>query len=254
MSSESPPCLVQGHYMALDRYDTLDLRRRGVFEAAATALLPELVPRGAVVIDIGANIGYYTLLCARLAGPDGRVYAFEPEPQSYRLLTNNVWMNGYRNVITERCALADHAGSARFWVNRGSNQGDHRLYDPGEPGRDVLEVDCGALDEILPAGLAVQLVKIDIQGGEPSAVRGMEAVLARSPGARLLTEFWPHGLALAGSSGREYLDLLEDLGFRKIFDVDERAGRAIETDAQTLVERYPAAADGFTNLLCRQVA
>ena len=101
-------CTVHGHRMLLDRYDTLDLRRQGIFEPLATALLPLLVGDGDMVIDVGANIGYYTLLCARLVGKRGLVYAFEPEPQAFALLEQNVALNGYRNVVARRQALFAH--------------------------------------------------------------------------------------------------------------------------------------------------
>lgn len=250
MGAATEICDVQGHRMVPDRYDTLDLRRCGVFERVATALLPDLVQPGDVVVDVGANIGYYTLVCARLAGPSGRVYAFEPEPQNFALLQQNVALNGYRNVVADRRALAERSGVARLWVNLGSNHGDHRIYDPGETNRRAIEIEVTTLDAVLPADAAVGFVKMDIQGGEPFALRGMQALLARSPKAGLFTEFWPYGLRRAGVDAADYLDALARLGFARLLEIDERAGEVSPVGRNALLRRYPASVDRLTNLLC----
>src|SRR5262245_57312412 len=77
--------VVLGHRMLLDRRDSLNLSLNGIYEPLETHFVEELVPPGGCVVDIGANIGYYTLLCARWAGPTGQVYAFEPEPENFSL-------------------------------------------------------------------------------------------------------------------------------------------------------------------------
>jgi FkbM family methyltransferase len=250
-----PPetAMVQGHRMVLDRYDTLDLRRCGVFERVASELLPALVHPGDVVIDVGANIGYYTLLCARLSGAQGRVYAFEPEAQNFGLLQQNIALNGYHNVIADRRALGAQSGTATLWVNRGSNQGDHRVYDPCEENRELTSIEIVSLDEALSPDIAVNFVKMDIQGYEALALDGMHTVLSRSPKVRLLTEFWPMGLQRAGTEASRYLDTLTRFGFIRLFEVDEAAGAVVATDARTLLRRYPANEDRFTNLLCLRV-
>src|SRR5207244_3754027 len=89
---------VQGHKMLLDPIDTLGLSVRDVWEPLETKVVQNEVRRGSVVLDIGAHIGYYTLLMARLVGPQGRVFAFEPNPANYDLLRRNIQINSYRNV------------------------------------------------------------------------------------------------------------------------------------------------------------
>lgn len=190
--------------------------------------------------------------CRPAAGPAGpdRVFAFEPEPENFALLTENVRLNGYRNVALEPSAVADRTSTMRLWVNHGSNRGDHRIYDPREPARSVVDVAGVALDAYFaPRTTAVDFVKIDIQGAEWLALHGMAATLERSPSVRLLTEFWPRGLALAGVAPADFLRWLEDRSFR-FCDVDERR-RVIEpVDADTLLARYTVDGDEFTNLLC----
>src|SRR5262249_36832247 len=104
---------VLGHRMRLDTCDSLELSIHGIYEPAETRFVEANVPRGGCVLDIGANIGYYTLLFARAVGPAGRVFAFEPEPENFDLLRQNVRSNGYENVRMENLAVADENG----WLN-----------------------------------------------------------------------------------------------------------------------------------------
>ncbi len=90
---------VQGQQMWLDDKDTLELATREIYEPMETGIFLKDVRTGGVVLDIGANIGYYTLIAARLVGPAGRVYAFEPDPENFKLL-KKLW-----NGLNARLAL-----------------------------------------------------------------------------------------------------------------------------------------------------
>jgi len=88
--------------MYIDSRDTTvgtSLLKWGFFEKYETKLFKKSIKRGMVVLDIGANIGYYTLLAARLVGDEGKVFAFEPDPYNYSLLRKNIEANRYNNVI-----------------------------------------------------------------------------------------------------------------------------------------------------------
>ena len=103
------------------------------YEEATTRIFKELTQQGMVVIDIGAHIGYYTLLAAREAGHSGRVYAFEPEVDNYRWLIKNVEINGYQNVTTVAKAVADRTGSIKLWI--GNSSGTHSIYPEAAGGQ-----------------------------------------------------------------------------------------------------------------------
>jgi len=118
---------VFGHEMFLDPTDSIvspTLLRDGYFEPYETTLIESEIRPGDVVLDIGANIGYYTLIFARLVGERGRVYAFEPDPTNFRLLKKNVRANGYQNVIFVKKAVADSSGSMPLYLCP-DNKGDH---------------------------------------------------------------------------------------------------------------------------------
>ncbi len=97
---------VQGQKMFLDKKDVLGLSINGVYEPLETKLVRKEVKKSDVVLDIGANIGYYTLILAKLVGKKGRVFAFEPDPTNFALLKKNISINGYKNVILVPKAVA----------------------------------------------------------------------------------------------------------------------------------------------------
>lgn len=239
---------VHGHVMHLDPLDSLGLSMPGLYEAFETAFfLGELRP-GSVVLDIGANIGYFTLLFAKAVGPQGHVYAFEPDPENFTLLQSNVAQNDYRNVTLERKAVSATSGVLRLFLCE-QNRGDHRIYDSGD-GRACVTIESTRLDDYFASGVPnIDLIKMDIQGAEFSAVQGMQNVLRRNPGVVMVTEFWPSGLARQGAQPRAFLELLEGLGFT-VSHLDEKADSIAPADFERLLSMYTPANGLHTNLVC----
>lgn len=203
---------------------------RGAWEPFESTLFEQALSPGMTAFCLGAHIGYYALLAARRVGPRGRVYAFEPGPENFRLLVENVDANGYRNVVAVPRAVSNVTGRVRLHLNA-SNTGDHRIY-PGDEPRPSLEVDVVRLDDWLGgAETAADVIQMDLQGAELLALDGMQALLARSPAVTIFTELWPGGLRLAGGSGEAYLGRLAALGFRMSV-IDER-GRRLQPLAGT---------------------
>ena len=188
---------VLGHRMYLDPKDSADLSINGIYEPLETELLQKEMGPGDVVLDIGAHIGYYTLIFARRVGPSGRVFAFEPEPDNIALLEKNIGLNGYHNVTLIQKAVSKKAGAARLYLAE-KNSGDNRMYDSHERRRSV-EIETVALDDYFAAYDApISLIKMDIQGAEHAALCGMSELLRRNKGVRIVSEFWPAGLKLFG--------------------------------------------------------
>jgi FkbM family methyltransferase len=237
---------VMGHKMYLDPVDSLLLSMRGIYEPAETKLVQSLVHPGDVVVDLGANIGYYTLQFAQLVGSAGKVIAFEPDPENFELLRRNVDANGY-DVALERRAVSSVPGQLRLYKSA-LNRADNRIFDSHD-GRPSLEIDAVRLDDYLRDLTRVDFIKMDIQGAEGLALDGMIALLERSPGVKILTEFWPQGLAACGTPPADFLDTLARLGF-KLFDVNETTGRLERTNGEALVARSDLASGSHTNLLC----
>jgi len=108
-------------------------------------LIKKYIQRGAVVLDAGAKIGYFTLIFARLVGDEGKVFAFEPAPENFALLKKNVEINGYQNVVIEQKAISNKTGKARLYLYE-DHKGKHRIFDPGE-GQQFIEIETIRLDD-----------------------------------------------------------------------------------------------------------
>ena len=127
---------------------------------------------GDAVLDVGANIGVYSLLAASCVGPSGRVLAFEPGPEAHRRLTENLRINQLETVQVHACALGDRCGVVNFL-----NQCDttNRMQTEADTGKSVASVAVARLDNIVEEKCAMG--KMDIEGAEPIALRGAERML-----------------------------------------------------------------------------
>ncbi len=172
--------------------------------------MKRIILPGSVVLDIGANIGYYSLQFAKMVGKEGKVYAYEPDARNFSLLKNNI--SEYEAQIDAfEVAVGEHQGTLKLYHSDGLNV-DHQTYDSGE-GRRWTEIQVVRLDDALPKTLLVNFIKIDIQGFDFYAIKGMNELITRSEKLIILGELWPYGLKKSGTSVWDYLAHLEFLGF-----------------------------------------
>lgn len=239
--------MVHGHTMRLDARDSLGLSIWGTWEPFETELIQTLVQPGDVVVDVGANIGYYTLLLARRVGAQGRVFAFEPAPENFAILQENVARNGYQNVVLEQKALADTNGFAMLALSN-TNHGDHRLQN-SSAANETVTVETTTLDAYLgEVAQNVTLVKMDVQGAEMRVLRGMKNLLARQSPLTLVLEFFPAALEQMGEEPREMLELLRANNF-VLQEIIEKP-RELRAVDDLWYEREHFGDEGLTNLLC----
>lgn len=247
----APPFRLYTHQRE-DAYISRELETLGVWEPFESGLVLERLRPGAVFLDLGANIGYYTVLASQAVGAAGEVIAFEPEPGNFELLRRNVELNGVANATLVEAAAGDRTGWTELYLSE-ANQGDHRLYR--NDGREkCVRVAMHALDEwFARRNPHVDLVKMDTQGFEAGIVRGMRRLIeANAAHLHVILEFWPFGLEGAGSSAAALVDLLEPLGFR-VRKIDEFGRRLEEVTwadmRRQAVEQYHPSTGFFTNLL-----
>ena len=154
---------IQGSKMYLDASDpgiSRGLLLRGVHEEIATKVLRQELKKGMVAVDIGANLGYYTLLEASIVGDEGQVYAFEPVPKNFDILTKNIIVNRYKNVKAYCKAVSSKSGTSKMALTAASNWGS--MLDISDESvseymkqkmykltREVIKVDTVSLDEFL---------------------------------------------------------------------------------------------------------
>ena len=247
---------VFGHKIFLDTIDTLGLFANGLYihEKLETKLIMREIKRGDVVLDIGAHIGYYTLLFARLVGPRGKVYAFEPNPYNFSLLKKNVKANGYKNVVCQQSAVSDKSGRIKLYLSE-NNTGDHRIYDSGD-GRASLPIKCLKLDDYFKGyDGKINFIKMDVQGAEVNVIKGMSDLLRKNRPAKIVTEFWPFGLKKFGTEIKDYFRLLLEKSF-KIYQINESKKRIEPANVKILSKNCKPMIEeeSFCNLLLTRKA
>lgn len=205
-------------------------------------LFERSVSPGATVIDAGAYIGFYTLLAARRAGPTGRVFAFEPNPEAYAALRANLVRNALHGVADAApFGLGERTARQRFYQAAGDGS-ESSLFPPRHPSRSI-ETACVSLDQAL-GERPMDVLKLDIEGGEVAALRGMRRTLDASPDVSVFVECNPRALRRAGSSTSALLDELRRAGL---------APRVIDETRRAVVMPPPGLTHlrGHVNLLCR---
>jgi FkbM family methyltransferase len=243
------PVEVRGNRMYLDPDDQAitPWLRKGVWEPLETMLFEGEIEAGDIVVDVGANVGYYTLIAANKVGPQGRVYAFEPDPDAFALLQANIELNALTNVVAIDKALAAEPGRMELFRSS-SNLGDHRLYDPGD-GRTAVTVEVTTMDAALADVRGIDLIKIDTQGAECSILAGAGAVLERERDAGIIMEYTPKFIRAFGQEPAACLKRLEGLGF-EFYDILEFAERkgVVKVPLEAILDQYAEASERYTNL------
>lgn len=236
--------------MHLDSKDSLGLSVNGIYEELTTNTVKEEVKEGFIVLDIGANIGYYTLLFSKLVGKEGKVFAFEPDPANFSLLKDNLLLNNCTNVISEQKGVADKNCKGKLYLGKNSS-GGHQIFDFGEK-RNFLEIELIRLDDYFKDFTKnIDFIKMDVEAAEILALKGMEEILRKNDNIKMIIEFWPWGLEKSGGKPKELFNLLEKHNF-KFYELNESLKKLILTDADCLLKKCTTNKGyaGILNLSC----
>ncbi len=228
---------------------TLEAESTGEYEPLTTQLLEQLLQEGMTFVDIGAHVGLFTLPAAMWVGKSGRVVAFEPHPDNFSLLEQNIANNNLPvKVEAVQSAVSDVSAPVNLHTSK-FNTGDHQLFHQGN--RNTIEVKCTTIDKYFPKGATIDVIKMDVQGAEAAAFRGMTRTLDENKNIQIIWELSPAQLRDAGTTASELLDWLEALGF--VFTiVDDVSGELKEASVEELLESCPK--DSFLNILCNRNA
>ncbi|CAN5337205.1 hypothetical protein BH09PSE2_BH09PSE2_05640 [soil metagenome] len=223
--------LHDGHFLYVDPQDdsvSAHLIARGVWEFWVEQAVRGLVRPGDRIVEVGANVGYFTVLMASLIGPTGRITSFEANPLLAELVRRSLSLNGYLDRVDVRAeAASDTIGVLDFVTCRKSNGGGHILQGGGDFGTDTIHVRAPSttLDEAFPTG-SVDLIRIDAEGAEPLVFRGARGLIARSPNLRICME-WdvvqmgarvpiPELIALFQEEGFRFWRIKKDFGLEEV--------------------------------------
>jgi FkbM family methyltransferase len=215
------PVKVDGHLMYVAgrsapsiSFSTELLAER--YEQEITKVLNDEVLPGIAVLDIGAHVGCHTLLAARLVGPGGKVFAFEPSPDNFALLQKNVTLNGYDNVVLIQKAVADRSGTVTFYLSPEGNDRNSIYEDSRTPQLGTsLEVSSVSIDDFLEqqGWPQIHLIKVDVEGAEQLVLKGMSKLLERTRDLVLIIEFAPACIRNSGFPPESFLAALASNGF-----------------------------------------
>lgn len=189
------------------------------YEPMTTKVFKALLKEGMNAIDVGANIGYFTLLASKLIGNKGKVWAIEPEPHNLQCLLDNVVLNNLTNVVAFEKAASDVNGKAIFYVSR-RESGEHSLLTGRPSIKDTIEVETMKLDDLID-GQRIDFLKTDTEGNEMSVLMGAQSLLDNNKEIKVITEMFLPGIKAAGHRPNTYWGLLESFGFKFIYILDE---------------------------------
>ena len=236
--------ITEGSKMILDSQDTLLLSIYPNFEPGETAVIKKYLKSGMISVDAGANIGYFTLLMARLVGPSGQVHAFEPGKENVALLKKNVKLNSYDSVTVNNSAVSSKSGSLIFYLSD-TNPQDHRIIKDTSEDRKSYSVKAITLDNYF-GSKKVDFIKMDIQGAELLALEGSHKILSKYHPI-LVIEYWPYGILQAGRKPEELFSILEKYHY-SLKLINQKNGSLTKIDKKKLLSvRSPL--DIF-NFLC----
>lgn len=210
--------LASGEYLCVDTstFEALGYILGWPHEADVIRVFRTFLTQDSVVLDIGANFGLYTALAASIVRNRGRLYAFEGNPGVFdclqrTIVANRLYLNP--NIIAANVLVSNRNGRGVLHycahLPCGGTMSDVK-FPEGNQRR--VEVEMTTIDDFLPSDLAVDLVKIDVEGHEPLVLRGMEKTIARSPNIRLIIEFADDLLAHTVNPG-DFADYIRSLGF-----------------------------------------
>jgi len=194
--------------MFVEPADGLELLIKPFHEEFETEIFKKEIKKGDTVLDLGAHIGYYTLLAARLVGAKGKVFAFEPEPTNFALLKKNIEINNYQNVIPVEKAVSNKNGKGRLYLKEKKTQ--NRIYDSQE-NDPFIEIETVKLEDYIKE--KVDFIKMDIEGSEVMAAKGMTSLFQKNQQIKIMTEFYPRLIEKSGENPLEFLKLLKKCGF-----------------------------------------
>src|SRR3990167_3189332 len=174
-----------------------------IWEPETTKIVKEQVKPGDVCVDVGASIGYFTLLFARQVGKDGQVYAFEPTGNQFTYLTRNVSINGYTDIV-KSYKLAAWDKIEHNLIRKGSEESGSKIQ--ANAGFEN-ELEGAVLDDVLPE--RVDFIKIDVDGSEPRVLKGLIKTIERNKNLKMVIEYYPKCIEELGNDPKEMIDILD---------------------------------------------
>ena len=247
---------IEGNKIYLDENDSLFLSSSMMHEKTIVNLVKNEIKKGDVVIDIGAHIGYYTVLFAKLVGPEGKVFAFEASPTNFEILKKNISVNGYKNVILNNKAVSDKNGKLTLYIT-GRTSTENFLFKPenftnSSKIKQTVEIDSITLDDYFQDfDGEINFLKMDISGAEPRVMKGMSSILNKNNSLKIQQEWWPNAIRTHGFEPDSHLKVLTEMGY-KIYEIDGANNKLNVATIEELMKKYPNPKLEDINIFCKK--
>jgi len=246
--------IVHGNKMFLPsnrggRFGKKDPAITGIFDPIETSFVKNELKKDQIVLDIGAGVGYYTLLFADIVGENGKVFAFEPEPKNYNLLKKNVKLNNYKNIILKNLAVSNVTGKTKLYI---SDYPFMHSILPSSSSKNSIKIPSIKLDDFFKdkdIRKKISFIKVDTEGYDLQVLHGGNKLLEENNYLKLIIEFNPSPVEKAGSSSLDLLNFLKIKGF-SINYVNHEKERIEPVDNFAELEKKYQSPRNFTNLIC----
>ncbi len=205
-------------------------------EPGTRRVLTKMLGPGMTFVDVGAHIGLLTLAGARRVGNTGQVFAIEPGPAAFDALCQTIAMSGLAaNIQAKRQAVGAHPERRTFYIRTVIGHSSLTPTTLSEPATEEIEIDVSRLDDIVPKGERVDVVKIDVEGAELAVLAGMTRIIAENPQVAIIAEYGPSHLRETDISPETWFAAFQDHGFGS-FLIDESNGRCRSVHFNELVD------------------
>ena len=242
---------VQGHKMFVHPGND-DYSLYGVYGELDTEIVKSQISKGDIVVDVGASIGYYSLILARAVGKEGHVFAFEPRPERFELLQKNVEINGYDNITIEQMAVLDQNGETDFYYSKNQKTGfklevsekEKEMISEKATTKTVRLEDYFKEREIQNK---IKFIKSDVDGPEFAVLKSAGCIL-QNKDLKVFFEWDYESIKIAGDSPEEVLELLYKNNF-KIYSPDFKNNKYSPIEKSNLLS---SKISNSVNLLCKK--
>ncbi len=226
-------------------YRPLYFTYKRIMEENEISFFKKNIRNSDIVLDIGANIGFYSLLFSELIGQNGKVYAFEPEKNNFNRLVQNT--KNRSNIHCIHAAVSDISGQIYLYSSEFGLNVDYRTYYSGN-NQMLQTVKAYSIDDFAQTHniQKVDWIKIDIQGYEYFAFKGMKEIVSKNKDIKIITEFWPYGINKAGITVKDWFDLIYSINLH-VFTIKNHQIIPFDLSSLPAVSKY--APSQYYNLL-----
>lgn len=235
-------------------------------EKFETEVFAKNLKKDMTVLDLGANIGFYSLLARSVVGPGGNVYSFEPFPENISLLRQSIHENKFENMTLIEAAVSDKSGESFLYLSPDACS-EHSMLDLDfdynkNQSQKKLKIQALNIDDYFVSfDDKIDFIKMDIEGSEFRALDGMKKTLEQNQQISIMTEFWPNGFRKDGKAPQDFLKRLVDLGF-ELFHIDSSNSTLakktpeqimnVEKNNHSIIQKNPVMKKWgwYTNLFC----